>query len=392
LVALLRRVLMTSRERILAMFKGEKPDRVGRADAPWAETIARWRKEGLPAGVQKDLFGRPEADFASFCDFFDMDVRDVVKVDYSFRLPPRVIERAEDHHTVVDGDGVTCTYWRNQSGVPHYTDWLIKTPADWKKHRECMAPAKERLGTSIYGAYATGGYSDEPGPTYEEQKKIFINRPAGKFSILFIRGPYEGVMHQVGPERILYWLIEEPETVKDMFEVHADLAISMMETAVREGFITDGVFLGDDMSYKNGLLFSPAIYDEMLGPQHRRICEKAHELGMVTMLHCDGNFAELIPRLHDVGLDALQPLEVHAGLDVRKLVKDFGGWFVFVGNIGVDYLAKGGKDLEDEVKSKLKAAKKAKGYVFHSDHSVPPNVSWDNYKRAVELLDKYGRY
>jgi uroporphyrinogen decarboxylase len=35
---------------------------------------------------------------------------------------------------------------------------------------------------------------------------------------------------------------------------------------------------------------------------------------------------------------------------------------------------------------------KGGGYIFHSDHSVPPTVSFDNYKYAMELVDKYGRY
>ena len=383
---------MTSQERIKALFAGEKPDRVGRADAPWAEAIARWRKEGLAAGTQKDLLGRCEVDYASFCDTFDMDIRDVVKLDWSFRLPSKVISRTAECHIITDGDGVTCQYWLNQSGVPHYTDWAITTPADWKKHRERMVPDRERIGTSIYGAYATGGYSDKPGPTMEEMKKVFLNRPKGRYSLLFIRGPYEGVMHQLGPERSLMWMIEEPETVAEMFKVHADLAIAMMELCTREGLATDGVMIGDDVAYKNGLLFSPTIYREMLGPQHRRICTKAHEMGMPVILHSDGNIHELIPQFHEVGIDGLEPLEVHAGLDVRKLVKECGDKFVFMGNIGVDYMAKGGKELEEEVKTKLKAAKKAKGFIYHSDHSVPTNVSWENYKYGIELLEKYGSY
>jgi len=33
-----------------------------------------------------------------------------------------------------------------------------------------------------------------------------------------------------------------------------------------------------------------------------------------------------------------------------------------------------------------------KGYVYHSDHSVPPQVSWATYQWIMELLEKYGRY
>jgi uroporphyrinogen-III decarboxylase len=32
------------------------------------------------------------------------------------------------------------------------------------------------------------------------------------------------------------------------------------------------------------------------------------------------------------------------------------------------------------------------GYVFHSDHSIPPQVSFARYGRIVELVREYGVY
>jgi len=49
------------------------------------------------------------------------------------------------------------------------------------------------------------------------------------------------------------------------------------------------------------------------------------------------------------------------------------------------------KDVEEEVVSKLEVAKQGGGYIFHSDHSVPPTVSWENYCYAVELVKKHGK-
>ncbi|MBN1809340.1 MAG: hypothetical protein JW909_09760 [Planctomycetes bacterium] len=383
---------MTSRERIEGLFRGEKGDRVGRADAPWAETIARWKKEGLPAGARGERPAGTEADFASFCDFFDMDVRDVIKIDYSFMLPGRVVEKTPECHTIVDGDGATCQYWLEQSGVPHFVDWTVKTPDDWRKLRDRMAPSRERIFTSIYGAYDTGGYSGDAGPTWEETRKSWEGRPEERYGFVFVRGPFEGAMHQTGAERALMWMIEEPETLKDMFDTHANLAAGMLDLIAAEGMEPDGIFLGDDMGYKNGLLFSPAAYHGLLEPAHRKICEKAHELGLNVMLHSDGDIRELLPVLRGVGIDGIEPMEVHAGLDIREIVEEFGDDYVFMGNIGVDFLAKGGEAMEHEITCKLEAAKRAKGYVFHSDHSVPPAVSWDNYVRAIELLDEHGRY
>jgi len=32
------------------------------------------------------------------------------------------------------------------------------------------------------------------------------------------------------------------------------------------------------------------------------------------------------------------------------------------------------------------------GYVYHSDHSVPDDVSFADYKRVMRLVKRYGRY
>ena len=32
------------------------------------------------------------------------------------------------------------------------------------------------------------------------------------------------------------------------------------------------------------------------------------------------------------------------------------------------------------------------GYIYHSDHSVPSDVSFDNYAFAMEMVRKYGSY
>jgi hypothetical protein len=33
-----------------------------------------------------------------------------------------------------------------------------------------------------------------------------------------------------------------------------------------------------------------------------------------------------------------------------------------------------------------------RGYAYHSDHSVPPEVSWHTYQWVIDLLDRYGNY
>ena len=50
------------------------------------------------------------------------------------------------------------------------------------------------------------------------------------------------------------------------------------------------------------------------------------------------------------------------------------------------------KVIEEEIKTKISVAKQGGGYIYHSDHSVPDDVSFEQYKRVIELVHKYGRY
>jgi uroporphyrinogen-III decarboxylase len=49
------------------------------------------------------------------------------------------------------------------------------------------------------------------------------------------------------------------------------------------------------------------------------------------------------------------------------------------------------EELEGIVLHKLNAAKGG-GYIFQSDHSVPSNISGENYDAVVRLVREYGQY
>lgn len=48
--------------------------------------------------------------------------------------------------------------------------------------------------------------------------------------------------------------------------------------------------------------------------------------------------------------------------------------------------------VEHEVRTKLAAGMANKGYLYHSDHSVPPQVSWATYQHIMACVERYGKY
>jgi uroporphyrinogen decarboxylase len=161
---------------------------------------------------------------------------------------------------------------------------------------------------------------------------------------------------------------------------------------LRMGFEFDGAFLSDDLGYQVAPLISPALYRELVYPYHKRLCDHFADHGLKTMLHSDGNVAPLIPHFLEAGFAGLHPLEAKAGLDVRELKAAYGDRLVFLGNIDVRKLSGTREEIEGEIASKISIAKENGGYIYHSDHSVPNSVSFENYGFAIELVKRYGSY
>ncbi len=112
---------------------------------------------------------------------------------------------------------------------------------------------------------------------------------------------------------------------------------------------------------------------------------------MPVIIHTDGNVNLLIPKLIEAGFTAIQPLEVKAGMDVVELKEKYGKTLSFIGNLDARKIANT-KEIEEEISRKIPVAKERGGYIACSDHSVPPNVSFNAFQEYGKLIRKYGEY
>ena len=100
----------------------------------------------------------------------------------------------------------------------------------------------------------------------------------------------------------------------------------------------------------------------------------------------------LLDDFAEIGVDAYNPLEVKAGMDVVDLRSQLGHSIGFCGNSDVQIWEKGDPvEIRREVVRKLEAATGG-GYIFQSDHSVSSAVSGKTYDYIVKLVREYGVY
>ncbi len=351
---------MDSQQRLAAVLRGERPDRVPYQDAFWQTTIERWHREGLPSAVSPD-------------EYFGCEIAGIGG-DYTLRLPPRLLAETARYRVYVDADGATRRELRTGDGwTPQWLDFAIKSREDWQRYRERSAFVAARLPADVAARYAAA-------------------RAAGKFVAFRAHACFHPTWHKIGLERLLVAMLEEPAWIDSMFAAHTDLIIALYEGCKARGVRFDAAWLADDLGYRTAPLISPRLYRALVLPHHRRACQRFAADGIPTILHSDGDVRPLIPHFLEAGFSCLHPLEVKAGLDVADLKARYGRALVCFGNIDARALAGSRAQIEAEVCGKLAAGMRDAGYIFHTDHSVPADVPFANYCFAVSLLEKHGRY
>ena len=173
---------------------------------------------------------------------------------------------------------------------------------------------------------------------------------------------------------------------------HAALTVAVAQRLMDRGIEFDGAWLWDDLGYRNGLLYSRKTYVEQVMPSHRTIVDFFHSRALPVILHSCGRVIDAVDLIIEAGFDCLQPMEVKAGMDVRDLKRRYGDRLAFMGNIDVRLLSGDPEALEAEIRDKFAVAKEGGGYMYHSDHSVPHTVSFEEYRGVLEIVRRYAWY
>jgi uroporphyrinogen decarboxylase len=321
-------------------------------------------------------------------DFFNYDIK-VLLPDISMQYSYEVLEQTNEYVIERTRYGETVKNYKSRSSTPQIIDSPIKNRADWDGQQHRL--------TKLEGRGISNGFS---ALTFE--KTISLQEGLELYKSYFRKDKYimygvicgfDLLQRYLGMERLLFSIIDDPQWVKSMLAVNTSLIISMFDLMNKAGYSFNGVFLYDDFGYKNATLISPTHYKSLFMDADIMLCDYFHKAGMKVVLHSDGYVKELIPYFIEAGIDCLQPLEVKAGMDLVELKKLYGNRLCFMGGIDVRlYSLTDQSLLESEIRKKFNIAKKGGGYIYHSDHSVPPDVSFMQYSNILSVVRKYGDY
>lgn len=156
----------------------------------------------------------------------------------------------------------------------------------------------------------------------------------------------------------------------------------------------DVIFLTDDLGTQGGPMIDPEVFRRLLKPVMADLVGFIKkESGKPILLHSCGSVRRFIPDLIQIGIDALNPVQISArGMDPAELKREFGKDIVFWGG-GCDTqkVLNGSTpaQVRDAVRRSIEAFAPGGGYVFTQVHNIQAQVPVENILAMYETALEY---
>lgn len=365
-------------DRMRKTLRHQEADRVPVSDFFWGSFLRRWRDElGLPADT--DIYR-----------YYDLDWMNV-NPNLDPHIKPFEILRENEQEVLVRTGFEAVIRKRLDLPMPAFLEFDTNTVEKmeafqfddpWDERRYFRAGDDQINGVG-------DGFSRNTGP--------FVGRIEEAYSDFPVFGGVleanEMLTRLIGPENSLQWMALEPDAmgrfIARIFEF--SLAILKAQIKAADGKL-DGMVIWGDVAYKKGLLFSPVFWRKHFKPGVKALVDECHSHDLPVIYHGCGNVNKIFADFAEIGVDAYNPLEAKAGMDVIDLRRRFGHQIGFCGNMDVQLWATGTLDeIKAAALTKLNAAKGG-GFIFQSDHSVPNDISGEKYDFVVKLIRECGKY
>ena len=363
---------MNSRERFQATMRYRAVDRPWSWEmGPYDATVDRWLKEGLRSRNDVGYLGR-------------YDRLEYLRVNF-WHDPPfgsTVIEETADHIVYQDTDGVVKEKKREAGAgssfpaMPRYVSFPVQGRESWRKFKH------DRLDPNSPTRFD---------PFFDDKRDEWSTRTyplRAAYVTLF------GLLRNwIGMENIALLLYDDPAFIEECAADMAEYQYAILEKMLKV-VQPDWLEFWEDMAYKTGSLISPKLYKQIFVPHYVRMIELIRKYApvdqTVLVLDSDGNVEELLPIWLDMGIDAVLPLEVAAGMDATRLRKKFGKALGMFGGIDKRVLASGSRQDIKEMVARLEGVVREGGYVPGCDHNIPEDVPFDNYRYYRDLISAIG--
>ena len=353
---------MTPRERVLAVLRRERPDKLPRElklTPPLLGELERRTGSSDPA------------------EYFSLEMRDV------FFAPPT--ETADFRAYYPDG---LPRFW-NPAGW-EVGEWGVGV-TDGSMHHfiHLEHPMKRLTSVEELDRYP---FPDLTPPARHAHLEAQVRdlHARGLFVIGFMEWTiFEIAWHLRGMTELFTDIAFNPEFAERLLD--RITAIRSFEARRFAEAGVDMLKIGDDVGTQKAMLMSPKMYREWFKPRHAAVIRAAREArpDLPVCYHSDGNCWDVIPDFIEAGVTVLNPVQPEC-LEIAAVKRDFGDRLAFWGGIGTQttmpFSSPG--DVYATVQRTIDVLGPT-GFLPCPTHVLEPEVPWDNILAFVRAVDEY---
>ena len=368
--------MQTPRQVIDGLLRGTSFDRVGLHDSPWGDTVKKWVTQGMPTDDKGNAVDAAE--------HFGFDLRGA---GGWFNWQPfpgtdEIIEETDEWKIVKNGAGAHLKWWKNKSGTPEHVDFTMTSREVWDRdYRPAVVkdPAARISDDAIKGCT-------------EAIKKLHTGGDWWAFcGNQFI---WENMRASLGDMTMYMSLVQDKAWIHDVCRCYTDMYKTCWGKLFDRAGVPDGVWIYEDLGYRDRLFASPETFKEMIFPYFAELVEFCHGYDLPVVLHTCGFTEPALDMIVDAGFDGLHPMEVKAGNDALRIADGYKDKLCFIGGLDERILESGDRDLIRAKVTEIVEGMKARGarYVYASDHSISTNVDYEDFQFAIDVYREHMYY
>ncbi len=240
-----------------------------------------------------------------------------------------------------------------------------------------------------------------PDPAWMDVSNIKATAQAynGQFAIL--GGDWSPFWHDlidlVGMEELYIKMYTEPEVIeailKHMVDYYFQVSKNIFDAAADA---IDIFFIGNDFGSQTGPLMSPEMFDRFMVPHLKRLFDLGHSYGLKTQMHCCGGIYELLPSMFNAGLDSIHAVQTTCrGMELEKLKSEFGNKIIFNGGIDSHHtlMEKDTAGVKEDTRKVLETMMPGSGYIAGASHdTILEETPVENVLAMFDAIYEYGKY
>lgn len=190
------------------------------------------------------------------------------------------------------------------------------------------------------------------------------------------------------------------KVLEALFDAILEVTLQAARNILKEvGQEVDVVICGDDLGAQRRLQISHDHYLKYIKPRHAKYFRQIHDLSPAKFLfHTCGSVVSIIDDLIEIGVDALNPVQVAAAaMDPVELKRRYRGRMAFWGAMDTQHVLPHGsvRDVKKMVEERIEQMGEEGGYILAAVHNIQPDVPLENilvmFQHAREYVPSFAK-